>query len=66
MDHLVREEKLVEAMELYGDYIVQLCYTYVRNWQTAEDLAQETFLRYFEALSKFRGDSSVKTYLCAK
>ncbi len=63
MDHLEREEKLVEAMELYGDYIVQLCYTYVRNWQTAEDLAQETFLRYFEALSKFRGDSSVKTYL---
>ena len=63
MDHLEREQKLVEAMELYGDYIVQLCYTYVRNWPTAEDLAQETFIRYFEALPKFRGDSSIKTYL---
>ncbi|MGN7476570.1 sigma-70 family RNA polymerase sigma factor [Solibacillus silvestris] len=63
MDQLERERKLEEAMDLYGDYIVQLCYTYVRSWQTAEDLAQETFLRYFEALPKFRGDASIKTFL---
>lgn len=58
-----REAKLTEAMDLYGDYVVQLCYTYVRNWQTAEDLAQDTFIKYYEALPKFRGEASVKTYI---
>lgn len=53
MDQSEREQKLEEAMDLYGDYIVQLCYTYVQNWQTAEDLAQDTFMRYFDALSNF-------------
>ena len=63
MEQPEREQKLEEAMDLYGDYIVQLCYTYVQNWQTAEDLAQDTFMRYFDALPKFRGDASTKTYL---
>lgn len=58
-----RERQLVEAMDAYGDYIIRLCYTYVRNWQTAEDLAQDSFLNYYEALPKFRGESSHKTYL---
>ena len=63
MEQPEREQKLEEAMDLYGDYIVQLCYTYVQNWQTAEDLAQDTFIRYFNALPKFRGDASTKTFI---
>ncbi|WP_449442950.1 sigma-70 family RNA polymerase sigma factor [Ureibacillus acetophenoni] len=58
-----QEERLKEAMDEYGDYIVRLCYTYVRNWLTAEDLAQEAFIKYYRALPKFRQESSVKTYL---
>lgn len=57
------DEQLGQAMEAYGDYLVQLIYTYVRNWQTAEDLAQETFIRYYRSLPKFRHEASVKTYL---
>ncbi len=63
MDERRREALLIEAMDTYGDYIVQLCYTYVRNWQTAEDLAQDTFIKYYQALPAFRGDASVKTYI---
>jgi RNA polymerase sigma-70 factor (ECF subfamily) len=29
----------------------------------AEDVGQEVFLRFYDALDKFRGDSSVSTYL---
>jgi len=29
----------------------------------AEDVGQETFIRFFKSLDKFRGDSSVSTYL---
>lgn len=58
-----REARLAEAMELYGDYIVRLCYTYVRNWQTAEDLAQDSFLKYYEALPTFRGEAAAKTFI---
>ena len=29
----------------------------------AEDIGQETFLRFYKSLSKFRGDSGIGTYL---
>lgn len=29
----------------------------------AEDVGQETFIRFYKALSRFRGESSVRTYL---
>lgn len=29
----------------------------------AEDIGQETFIRFYKSLSKFRGDSSIGTYL---
>ena len=58
-----RQRLLQEAMDEYGDYLVKVCYTYVRNWQTAEDLAQDSFIKYYRALPKFRNESSVKTYL---
>ena len=31
--------------------------------QEAEDIGQETFIRFYQSLDKFRGDSSVGTYL---
>lgn len=58
-----QDRQLTEAMNTYGDYLLRLIYTYVRDWQTAEDLTQETFIRYYHSLAKFRGQASVKTYL---
>lgn len=58
-----RERRLIETMDQYGDDIVKLCYTYVRNWQTAEDLTQDSFLRFFRSLHTFRGEANIKTFL---
>jgi RNA polymerase sigma-70 factor (ECF subfamily) len=33
------------------------------NCPQADDVGQETFIRFYQALAKFRGDSSVGTYL---
>lgn len=33
------------------------------NCEEANDVAQETFIRFYDALKKFRGDSSIGTYV---
>lgn len=50
-----------QVVHTYGDYLVRLCYTYTKDWQMAEDLTQETFLRFYA--SDYRADADVKTYL---
>lgn len=56
-------ENFEEILQTHGDYIVRLCYTYTKDWQMAEDLTQETFLRFYAAREKFRHEADVKTYL---
>lgn len=47
----------------YGD-VWQLCAALVDR-QSADDLAQETFVRAMQGLSRFRGEASVRTWLLA-
>lgn len=54
---------LAKAMIMYGDYLIRLCYTYVRDWTVAEDMVQDTFVKYYEKMEQFRNEASVKTYL---
>ncbi|WP_295089720.1 sigma-70 family RNA polymerase sigma factor [Ruminococcus sp.] len=42
-------------------YLMTLC----GNADTAEELTQETFYRALRSVSKFRGESSVYTWLCS-
>ncbi|MGC8489454.1 MAG: RNA polymerase sigma factor [Clostridia bacterium] len=36
---------LAEWVERYGDQLVQFAYTFIHDWEAAQDLAQETFVR---------------------
>ena len=54
-------EALVQATY---DQVWRLCATLL-DTQAADDLAQETFLRAVSALPRFRGESSVRTWLLA-
>jgi RNA polymerase sigma-70 factor (ECF subfamily) len=43
--------------------VYRVCYRYVGNHEDANDLAQETFLRAWRSLGRFRGDSAFSTWL---
>lgn len=43
--------------------LLRMCYLYLHDVQLAEDAVQETFIKAARTLDKFRGESSVKTWL---
>ena len=53
-------EKIVQE---YQSLVVNLCKNMTGNKEDAEDLAQEIFIKVWEKAEKFRGDSSLKTWI---
>lgn len=57
----------LEAFELlvrrYESKVYTVAYRFLGNHADASDLAQETFLRLYQALPRFRGESSFMTWL---
>jgi len=47
----------------YQRDVYRLCYRYVNNHEDANDLAQEVFLKAWRAIGRFRGESSLRTWL---
>ena len=41
----------------------QLCYRFVGNHEDASDLSQDVFVRAYKGLHRFRGQSSLGTWL---
>ena len=58
-----RAEAFDEIVRRHRKPIYQLCYRFVRNHEDASDLAQDVFVRAFKGLQKFKGDSSLTTWL---
>ncbi len=57
------EEAFTELVREYMNKMINLAYIFTRNHETAEDLAQETFFKAFNALSRFKFNSSFGTWL---
>lgn len=53
----------IELYEKYKNAIFLYLYRSTLNQHIAEDLTQDTFLKAFQSLSSFRGESSLKTWL---
>ncbi|MCI8507897.1 MAG: RNA polymerase sigma factor [Lachnospiraceae bacterium] len=47
----------------YYASIYQYCFLHVRNRDYAEDLTQDTFVRFFEALGQYKNYGKTKSYL---
>ena len=47
----------------YGDYLLRFAQSRIGNRETAEDLAQETFLAAWNSRFRFAGQASLKTWL---
>lgn len=58
-----KEERVEWLMNEYGENIARLAFTYTKNEQLSEDIAQEVFLKCYEHLDNFRKESSYKTWL---
>ena len=52
-----------DIMDEYGGYLTNLSFMYVKNWATAEDIVQESFIKFFKKPLQFEGRASLKTYL---
>lgn len=57
------KEYLTFLMESYGDSVFRMCYAYLKDYQLAEDIAQETFIRVYQNYESFRNESSIKTWI---
>lgn len=57
----VTDEILCAEYEAVYHYVLSLC----RNEDMAQDITQETFLKAMKASDKFKGESSLYTWLCA-
>ncbi len=56
-------ESFETLVNLYAKRIFHIAYKIVESIQDAEDVLQETFLKAFENLAKFRGESSFYTWI---
>lgn len=57
------KDSFVYIVDLYKKQLVMFCYSYIKDLQEAEDISQEVFLKFYKNISKYRCESSLKTYL---
>ncbi|UGB28701.1 sigma-70 family RNA polymerase sigma factor [Metabacillus sp. B2-18] len=57
------EEVMDEIMKRYGQEILHLVYSYVKNKAVAEDLTQEIFIKCYKAYPTFNKKSKLRTWV---
>ncbi|KPL61054.1 RNA polymerase subunit sigma [Rossellomorea vietnamensis] len=62
-NEMSREETVEWLMDEYGKKVVRLAYTYLKQEQLAEDVAQEVFIRCYQKFDTFRQESSYQTWI---
>lgn len=50
-------------VDRYKDLVFSLALKMVKNWEEAEEVAQDTFIKVFKSLSQFKGDSKFSTWI---
>ena len=52
-----------ELASLYGPRIQQLAFRYVKNWEDAEEVAQDVLLKVYRKIDAFRGDAALSSWI---
>lgn len=60
---ITRNEKLEELVEKYQISLLRVCFTFLHDRNLAEDAVQETFMKVYQSLDSFHGNSSEKTWV---
>jgi len=58
------EAAFVEIIDRYRERLFQVSFAMLRNRADAEEIAQDALIRAHRNLARFRGDSSLSTWLC--
>jgi RNA polymerase sigma-70 factor (ECF subfamily) len=56
-------EAFSELVRRYEKKVFTVAYRFTGNYSDASDLAQEVFIRVYQALPRFRGEASFNTWL---
>ncbi len=65
-EQALQQEKMTsveQALNRYGTAILRLAYSYVHNMNDAEDILQETLIKYMQAAPTFESESHEKAWL---
>ena len=58
-----KEAVIRRMIDEHQTALLRLCYLYMHDVQLAEDAVQETFLKAYRTVERFRGEASAKTWL---
>ncbi|MFB6465510.1 sigma-70 family RNA polymerase sigma factor [Cytobacillus sp. Hz8] len=58
-----KEKWIDELMTQFGQEILQLVFSYVKNREIAEDLTQDIFVKCYKSLDTYKGQSKIRTWL---
>ncbi|TKI60052.1 sigma-70 family RNA polymerase sigma factor [Lysinibacillus mangiferihumi] len=59
----LEDERFQSIVNENNDYLLKLSYLYVKDWNTAEDIVQEVFIKYWVKSEQFQAQASLRTYL---
>ena len=59
----ISEETLKRLISQYGDSVLRMCCLYLKDYQLAEDITQETFLRVYRKYDLFENRASEKNWI---
>ena len=63
MEEIYQNSYFEDLLTKYEKLVFSICYRMTNNYFDAQDLTQETFLRFFEKLSDYRYMGKTKNYL---
>lgn len=63
MDKDEKEYVLEKVMIEYGNELVRLAFSYVKDAESAKDIVQNAFIKCYKNLDSFRYDAQLKTWL---
>jgi RNA polymerase sigma-70 factor (ECF subfamily) len=52
-----------DLASLYGPRIQQLAFRYLRNWEDAEEVAQDVLMKVYRKIDAFRGDAALSSWI---
>jgi len=54
---------VADLASLYGPRIHQLAFRYLRNWEDAEEVAQDVLMKVYRKIEAFRGDAALSSWI---